>query len=70
MRTFADSGHAVLEVEDGGVGIPVGLQRRLFERFFRSSTATAQAVHGTGLGLVIAEAIAEAHGGSVSLRTR
>jgi signal transduction histidine kinase len=70
VRTFADSGHAVLEVEDDGVGIPVGEQARLFQRFFRSSTATAHAVQGTGLGLVIAKAIVEAHGGSVALRSQ
>jgi signal transduction histidine kinase len=70
VRTCADNGHAVLEVEDTGVGIPVGEQQRLFERFFRSSTATAEAVQGTGLGLVIAKAIAEAHDGSVSVRSR
>jgi signal transduction histidine kinase len=70
VRTFADSGHAVLEVEDDGVGIPVDEQARLFQRFFRSSTATTQAVQGAGLGLAIAKAIAEAHGGSVALRSQ
>jgi two-component system phosphate regulon sensor histidine kinase PhoR len=60
---------AVVEVEDTGIGIPAGEQGRLFQRFFRSSTATEQAIPGTGLGLVITKAIAEAHGGTVTVRS-
>jgi signal transduction histidine kinase len=69
-RTFTDDGSAVLEVEDTGIGIPAAEQERLFQRFFRSSTATAQAIPGTGLGLVITKAIAEAHGGVVSMTSK
>jgi signal transduction histidine kinase len=56
----------VIEVSDTGMGIPAAEQDRLFERFFRTSTATAQAIQGTGLGLTISKAIAEAHGGRIS----
>jgi signal transduction histidine kinase len=69
-RTSSEDATAVLEVEDTGIGIPVAEQERLFQRFFRSSTATAQAIPGTGLGLVITKAIAEAHGGGVSVRSK
>jgi signal transduction histidine kinase len=68
-RTFADGDRAVVEVEDTGVGIPEAEQSHLFERFFRSSTATEQAIPGTGLGLVIAKAIVEAHGGRIRVRS-
>ena len=61
------NGHAVLEVADSGIGIPPAEQDRLFERFYRASTATAQAVPGTGLGLAIAKAIVEAHGGRIEV---
>jgi signal transduction histidine kinase len=68
-RTFVDGDRAVAEIEDTGIGIPEAEQSHLFERFFRSSTATEQAIPGTGLGLVIAKAIVEAHGGRIRVRS-
>jgi len=69
VRTFRDGSQAVIEVEDTGIGIPAAELPRVFERFFRSSTATEQAIPGTGLGLVISKAIAEAHGGTITVRS-
>jgi PAS domain S-box-containing protein len=60
-------GHAQLTVSDTGVGIPLEEQPRLFSRFFRSSTATSNAIQGTGLGLVIVKTIVEQHGGEIRL---
>jgi len=66
--TLTDRGdHACLEVADTGMGIPDAEQQRLFERFFRASSATSRAVPGAGLGLTIVKTIVEAHGGSVGL---
>jgi signal transduction histidine kinase len=69
VRLIADGSSALLEVEDTGVGIPEGEQGRLFERFFRSSTATANAIPGTGLGLTITKTIVERHGGSIEVES-
>jgi PAS domain S-box-containing protein len=55
-----------IEVADTGMGIPEGEQERLFERFYRTSQAQERAVPGAGLGLAIAKAIVEAHGGEIS----
>ena len=63
----AIDGTVVLEVEDTGLGIPAAEQHRLFERFFRSSRATENAIPGTGLGLTITKAIVERHGGRILL---
>jgi signal transduction histidine kinase len=68
-RVFAEKGHGVVEVVDTGIGIPKAEQGRLFQRFFRASTATDQAIPGTGLGLAITKAIAEAHDGQISCRS-
>jgi PAS domain S-box-containing protein len=56
----------IIAVTDNGIGIPEAEQTRLFERFFRSSTARDQAIQGTGLGLSIVKNIVEQHGGAIS----
>ncbi|MDX6408945.1 MAG: hypothetical protein QOE13_2016 [Gaiellaceae bacterium] len=58
-----------LEVADTGIGIASDEQQRLFERFFRASTASEHQIPGTGLGLYITRAIVEAHGGSIAVRS-
>jgi signal transduction histidine kinase len=65
----ADADLIVLEVVDTGMGIAPDDQRRLFERFFRAENAVARQVPGTGLGLYISRAIAEAHGGTLTVRS-
>lgn len=69
VRLSHREAHATLEVSDTGMGIPRAEQEQLFQRFFRSSSATARAIQGTGLGLTITKAIAEAHGGSVAVES-
>jgi signal transduction histidine kinase len=69
VRLSAEDGAAVLEVKDSGVGIPTDEQEHLFERFFRSSTATENAIPGTGLGLTITKAIVERHGGRIEVES-
>jgi signal transduction histidine kinase len=66
LRLVARDGNAQVEVWDTGIGIPLEDQSRLFERFFRSSSATDAAVPGVGLGLSITRAIVESHEGELS----
>jgi signal transduction histidine kinase len=65
----ADDGEVILEVSDGGTGIPADEQDRIFDRFARVDDGRARGSGGTGLGLAIVKAIAEAHGGSVSVQS-
>jgi signal transduction histidine kinase len=58
-----------VEVADTGIGIPRDEVGQLFSRFYRASSATRRAIPGTGLGLVIARAIVEGHGGTISLES-
>jgi signal transduction histidine kinase len=65
----ADDGQVILEVSDGGMGISADEQDRIFDRFARVDDGRARGTGGTGLGLAIVKAIAEAHGGSVSVQS-
>jgi len=62
------SAWAVLTVADRGPGIPPGDEARIFERFHQADTARAS--DGAGLGLAIARAITDAHGGRLSAANR
>jgi signal transduction histidine kinase len=59
-------GVATLVVEDDGPGIPPELARRVFDRFVRGA---GDGGRGSGLGLSIVRAVAESHGGSVTLES-
>ncbi|MFN8202550.1 MAG: HAMP domain-containing sensor histidine kinase [Solirubrobacteraceae bacterium] len=61
-----DDGDAVLVVSDDGPGIPAELRDRVFERFVRGG---GEVSGSSGLGLSIVRAVAEGHGGSVTLST-
>ena len=61
--------HVHIEIADSGMGISAEDQRRLFRRFFRTSTANEQAIQGTGLGLAIVKAIVDGHGGRVTVES-
>jgi signal transduction histidine kinase len=63
----AEDGEAILEVSDGGEGIPPDQVERIFDRFARADNGRARGSGGTGLGLAMVKAIVEAHGGSVSV---
>jgi signal transduction histidine kinase len=56
-----------VEVEDGGDGIPAAERELVFEAFYRSGTDAARSTNGAGLGLAVARAIVDAHGGEIWL---
>jgi two-component system sensor histidine kinase KdpD len=57
-----------ISVADQGPGIPKGLEKKLFEKFYRVRHEAAQS--GVGLGLAICKAVIEAHGGSIQAQNR
>jgi signal transduction histidine kinase len=63
-----ESGSSRIVVGDTGSGIPAGEVAQVFDRFHTGSNK-AGGQRGTGLGLSLVRAIAEAHGGSVQVRS-
>ncbi len=67
--TQCDNGYEIL-VEDEGPGIPEAEQGRVFEPFVRLESSRNEETGGAGLGLTLVKAIAEGHGGKVTLENR
>jgi len=71
MRAYRSAAkEAVVEVLDNGPGVPADQLTKLSEPFFRADSARSSNTNGAGLGLAIAQAIAEAHAGRLVLANR
>ncbi len=70
VRLRTEDGRVVLVVEDEGPGLPPEVEARAFERFYRGDPTRSRDTGGAGLGLSIATAIVEAHGGGITASTR
>jgi signal transduction histidine kinase len=66
----AHEAKAALTVCDRGLGVPSGLEEKIFEKFFRAHDSLASGIQGTGLGLTLARQIALAHSGDVTYKSR
>jgi PAS domain S-box-containing protein len=67
--TFADApGSVSVSIRDHGIGIPEAEMPKLFQRFYRASTA--KNLPGTGIGLHVVRELVELHGGVVAVRSK
>jgi heavy metal sensor kinase len=69
LRVRGVNGHAVLEVEDNGIGIPSDALPHIFERFYRVDPARSADAESAGLGLSIVKSICTAHGAEVEAQS-
>jgi two-component system sensor histidine kinase FlrB len=61
IEASSEAGNAVIRVRDNGPGVPAASRARVFEPFYTTRAG------GTGLGLAVVKAVAQAHGGAVKI---
>ncbi|MFC6929222.1 sensor histidine kinase [Actinomadura yumaensis] len=69
VRAALDGDRAVIEVADQGPGLTEEQRAKVFERFYRADAARSRDHGGAGLGLSIVAAVAQAHGGTATVRS-
>ncbi len=71
IRTIARKASYLIEVEDNGIGISAKNQKYIFDQFYRVTEGDlAHKAKGSGLGLNLVKRMMNAHGGSVSVRSK
>lgn len=68
VRAFEDSNMVIVEIADTGAGIPDEELPFVWQELYRGQHA--RGIPGSGLGLTLVRAIADKHGGQVSIRSR
>jgi PAS domain S-box-containing protein len=67
FKIWMDGSRAYCSVRDWGIGIPANELPKIFERFYRASTASG--IAGTGIGLNFAQRIIHLHGGDIHVES-
>ncbi len=67
VRVRPESGNAILEVADTGIGVAEADLEHVFERFWRGEKSRSRTTGGAGIGLAIVKELVRAHGGQVSV---
>ena len=70
VTVFREDRWAVVRIDDDGPGIPADQIARMMEPFIRGEPSRSSLTGGAGLGLTLSAAIAEQHGGTITLTNR
>jgi len=66
LRVGRDGGDILFQVHDDGPGVPKRFEAAIWQRFERGAHRRGSSVDGLGIGLPIARALVEAHGGTIT----
>ena len=69
LEAEEEPGQVVISVADDGPGLTAEEAERVFDRFYQGDASRSRRIGGSGLGLSIAKAIVDSHGGSIDLDT-
>lgn len=69
INATVEDDHAVVRVQDTGIGIPTDMLAQVFELFTREPQAAETAPGGLGLGLALVQDYVRWHGGSLEARS-
>jgi signal transduction histidine kinase len=69
LRAHPSKEHVQIDIIDNGIGIPIEMQPRVFERFYRGDNPSVLATSGTGLGLSIVQNLVEMQDGKIWLES-
>ena len=69
LRASLEEEAVFLEVHDRGAGISKDDQKKVFEKFYRSSHPASKNIEGSGIGLTLVDHIVKAHGGQVMMES-
>ncbi len=65
LHSYIDGDHVCVSVLDRGSGVPAGDERKIFEAFYRAHDSLSSGIQGSGLGLTLAQRLAQEHGGEI-----
>ena len=69
VNLYKDEQWVHIIVKDDGIGIPIGIQGMIFERFVQGDKSLTRLNEGSGIGLYLVKCLVEAHGGKIWLNT-
>ncbi|MEQ1860701.1 MAG: HAMP domain-containing sensor histidine kinase, partial [Chthoniobacteraceae bacterium] len=70
LHSYLDDTHVCVSVLDRGPGVPAGSERKIFAAFYRAHDSLSSGIQGSGLGLTLAQRLAQEHDGEIEYRPR
>ena len=70
VRLHRDQKHAIVSVQDFGIGIDEAYHQRIFERFYQVTSPEERTYPGLGIGLYISSEIVKRHSGQITVQSR